>query len=442
MNIDSNAEQVLSLVTKYGAKGDLIVDQGNAISLKARDGQLEEHKVTSSRIFGLRVIKDDKVGTAYSEAADSDSLSSLVEQALTNASYATPEVHEKILANDAQLSTDDDIFCPNETATTDDRIRLALELERELASRDKVKNVPYNGIQDGVGERHVFSTEGLHASTRSRSCSVFAYALIEDGEKNAMEGSGQVARLFSDLDKTSLIEKVYQDAIDILNGEPVPSAHYDVIFNKEMQASLFGVFSVMFSGKSAKDGINPMRDKKGESIADPRLTIIDRPDLMEGFGYSLFDDEGTPTEALELIKDGTLTSLIHNSMTASYFESESTGHATRGPRSTLGVGLHQLAIKAGDADEKELYSGKYLLITDLTGMHSGANAISGEFSFGASGYLCENSERLKPVRNITVAGNFYEMLQAISLIGKTSHWNWQRSSFMPSIRFADVAISG
>ena len=97
---------------------------------------------------------------------------------------------------------------------------------------------------------------------------------------------------------------------------------------------------------------------------------------MEGFGYNLFDDEGTPTEALELIKDGTLTSLIHNSMTASYFESESTGHATRGPRSTLGVGLHQLAIKAGDADEKELYSGKYLLITDLTGMHSGANAIS------------------------------------------------------------------
>ena len=90
MSVDSHAEQILSLVTKSGAKGDLIVDQGNAISLKARDGQLEEHKVTSSRIFGLRVIKDDKVGTAYSEATDSDSLSSLVEQALTNASYATP----------------------------------------------------------------------------------------------------------------------------------------------------------------------------------------------------------------------------------------------------------------------------------------------------------------------------------------------------------------
>lgn len=442
MSVESQAEQVLALVTKAGAKGDLIVDQGNAISLKARDGELEEHKVTSSRIFGLRVIKDDRVGTAYSEAADEESLNSLVEQALINASYAAPEVHEKILGNDAQLATDDSVLCPEETATTEDRIQLALTLERELASRDRVKNVPYNGVQDGVGERHVFSTAGLHAATRSRSCSAYAYALIEEGEKNAMEGSGQVARLFSGLDKSSLIDKVYQDTISILDGEPVPSAHYDVIFDEEMQASLFGVFTVMFSGKSAKDGINPMRDKVGEAIADARLTISDRPDLVDGFGYSLFDAEGTPATAIELVKEGTLTSLVHNSMTASYFEAQSTGHATRGPRSTLGVGLHQLEISAGDADDAQLHQGKYLTLTDLTGMHSGANAISGEFSFGASGYLCENGERIQPVRNITVAGNFYNMLKNINLIGQTQHWNWQKSALMPSIRFADVAISG
>ena len=174
MTVTSHAEQVLSLVTKAGAKGDLIIDQGNAISLKAREGELEEHKVTSSRILGLRVIKDNKVGTAYSEAADPDSLSSLVEQALTNASYAAPEVHETILENDAQLETDDALLCPEETATTEDRIQMALALEQELAARDRVKNVPYNGISDGVGERHVFSTAGLHATSRSRSCSAFA----------------------------------------------------------------------------------------------------------------------------------------------------------------------------------------------------------------------------------------------------------------------------
>ncbi len=442
MNLQNQAEQVLNQVHQSGAEGDLIIDMGQAVSLKARDGELEEHKVTSSQIFGLRVIKDDRVGTAYSEASDVESLQSLVEQALTNASFAATEVHEKILANDANLVTDDSLLCPQESASIEDKITLALQLEKNLSGRDKVKNVPYNGVNDGIRERHVFSTAGLSAASRSRSCSAFAYALIEDGDKNAMEGSGQVTRLFGDIDAEQLCDKVYQDAIDILDGKPVASAHYDVIFDKEMQATVFGVFSMMFSGKSAKDGINPMRDKLGKVIADPRLHITDRPDNTDGFGYALFDDEGTATQTTPLIVEGRLESLIHNSMTASYFSTASTGHATRSPRSTLGVSLHQIEVAPGEAGKASLYDGRYLQITDLTGLHSGANAISGDFSFGASGYLCENGERIQPVRNITVAGNFYNMLNNIRLIGDQQYWNWQRSALMPTLRFADVAVSG
>lgn len=442
MSLQQRAETILNKVRAAGAQGDLIIDRGDALSLKARDGELEEHKVTSSQIFGLRVINNDRVGTAYSEAADDEALSSLVEQALVNASYAAPEIHEKILANSRELTTDDKLLCPEEQIAIEQKIDLVLKLEADLAARDKVKNVPYNGVQDGTGERHIYSTSGLHAVSKSRMCSAFAYALIEDGDKNAMEGVGQAARRFAEIDPDKLVEEAYRNTIDILDGSTVPSAHYDVIFDEETQPSVFGVFSMMFSGKSAKDGVNPMRDKLGQMIADPRLTIIDQPANMQGFGYALFDDEGTPAEAINLIGNGTLNSLIHNSMTAAHFDTSTTGHATRGPRSTLGVGLHQPEIASGDASDKDLHTGKYLLLTDLTGLHSGANAISGDFSFGASGYLCQDGNRIQPVRGITVAGNFYEMLKKIALIGETQHWNWQRSSLMPSIRFADVAISG
>ena len=77
-----------------------------------------------------------------------------------------------------------------------------------------------------------------------------------------------------------------------------------------------------------------------------------------------------------------------------------------------------------------------------TPLMSGANAISGNFSFGAAGFLCKDGERIQPVRQITVAGNFFEMLKQIRLIGGQQHWNWSRSCLMPSIRFSDVAISG
>ena len=442
MTISDQANQVIDLVKAAGASGDLIIDQGESLSLKASDGELEEYKVSSSQIFGLRVIKDGKVGTAYSEAADSDALSSLVEQALTNASFTAIEVHENILSNEVTLKTDDLVLCPAEEVSIDEKVNFALKMESDLAAKSKVKNVPYNGVQDNTTQRHIFSSAGLNAYSRSRMCAAYAYALIEQGDKNAMEGIGQAARLFTALDANDIVEKAYTHTLNILDGSPVPSGHYDVIFDEEVQASLFGVFTLMFSGKSAKDGVNPMREKLGDSIADTRLNITDQPLSTEGFGYQLFDAEGTATQSTPLIVNGTLNTLIHNSATASFFDMQTTGHAARGPKSTMGVGLHQLEISAGSASQTDLFSGKYLLLTDLTGMHSGANAISGDFSFGASGFLYEDGQLRQPVRGVTVAANFYDMLNKISLIGDKQFWNWEKSALMPHLRFTDLAISG
>ena len=442
MTISDQANQVIDLVKAAGASGDLIIDQGESLSLKASDGELEEYKVSSSQIFGLRVIKDGKVGTAYSEAADSDALSSLVEQALTNASFTAIEVHENILSNEVTLKTDDLVLCPAEEVSIDEKVSFALRMESDLAAKDKVKNVPYNGVQDNTTQRHIFSSAGLNAYSKSRMCAAYAYALIEQGDKNAMEGIGQAARLFTALDANDIVEKAYTHTLNILDGSPVPSGHYDVIFDEEVQASLFGVFTLMFSGKSAKDGVNPMREKLGDSIADARLNLTDQPLSTEGFGYQLFDAEGTATQSTPLIVNGTLNTLIHNSATASFFDMQTTGHAARGPKSTMGVGLHQLEISAGSASQTDLFSGKYLMLTDLTGMHSGANAISGDFSFGASGFLYEDGQLRQPVRGVTVAANFYDMLNKIALIGDKQFWNWEKSALMPHLRFTDLAISG
>ena len=181
MSIVSQAEQILDRVRAAGAEGDLIIDQGEALSLKAKDGALEEHKVTSSQVFGLRVIKDNRVGTAYSEAADGESLVALVDQALLNASYAAVEAHEKILANALKLETQDAQLSPIDQATVAEKIELALTIEARLAAKPMVKNVPYNGVQDSVGERRVYSTTGLEARSKARMMHCYAYALIESG---------------------------------------------------------------------------------------------------------------------------------------------------------------------------------------------------------------------------------------------------------------------
>ena len=440
--VEANAERILDRVSATGATGDLVVQEQSSLSLKAHNGELEEHKVTSTRVYGVRVVRNDRAGIAYSEAGDAAALDSMVEQAVVNAAFARVDPAEAVAAGDTTLTTDDAILCPEDPTSVEAKIEAALYLERELTARANVRNVPYNGVQDLTAERHVFATTGRTANSRNRVCSAFAYALMSDGEKDALEGTQRHARRFDEIDTAWIVDETYQRCVAMLHGEALPSRHYDVLFDVEHQADLFAVFHDMFSAKTARDGINPLRDKVGERIAVDTLTIRDAPLDANGLGYALFDDEGLATAATTLVDGGVLRTLIHNSATAAHFDVPNTRNALRSPRSSLGVGLHQLEVAAGDVDEGTLTGGEYVEIVDLAGLHSGGNPVSGDFSFGAAGFLCRDGERIRPVRNITVAGNFFEMLEKIAAIGDKQHWNPERSALMARIRFADVAVSG
>ena len=440
--VEANAHRILGKVKASGAIGDLVVQEEAALSLTAHAGELEEHKVTSTRVYGVRVVKDGRAGIAYSEAADPAALDSMVEQALVNAAFARVDPTETIAAGDTALVTDDATLCPADPTPVEAKIEAALFLERELTARDKVRNVPYNGVRDLTAQRHVFATTGRTAHSRNRVCSAFAYALVNDGDKDALEGAERHARRFDEIDTGWIVEETYQRCLAMLHGEAVPSKRYDVLFDIEHQAALLAVFHDMFSAKTAKDGINPLRDKVGERIAVDTLTIRDAPLDEDGLGYALFDDEGLPTATTTLVDGGVLRTLVHNSATAAHFDVPNTGNAARSPRSSLGVGLHQLEVVAGNVDQTSLTGGEYVEIVDLAGLHSGANTVSGDFSFGAAGFLCRDGERIRPVRNVTVAGNFYDMLNKIAAIGDTQHWNPERTARMARIRFGDVAISG
>ena len=213
MSPDKLASLIFDQVAKQGAKADLIIDQKQSLSLKANQGSLEEHSVSSTQIFGLRVIKDGRVGTAYSEADDQSSLLMMTEQALCNASFAKQEEYETILDNNNTLRSDDKLLCPEDSTDIDRKIETLLELEGELLKRDKIKSVPYNGLSESFIERQVFSSAGLNASIRQKHASLYAYALAEDGEKNAMEGHGQLTRRPAELQTQGIIETIHTNCL-------------------------------------------------------------------------------------------------------------------------------------------------------------------------------------------------------------------------------------
>ena len=81
-------------------------------------------------------------------------------------------------------------------------------------------------------------------------------------------------------------------------------------------------------------------------------------------------------------------------------------------------------IDPGDAalDELVAEAGDGLFVTDVAGLHSGVNPVSGTFSVGATGRLIEGGELGRPVREITIASDLVSMLKAVRRVGSEARW--------------------
>lgn len=442
MDTQAIAMAILERVNARGGEADLLVQQRQSLSLKASQGKLSEHAVNSSLSFGLRVVNEQCVGLASSEATDEASLDYLVNQAFENARFSESNSDERIIAASEPIAADQDALMPKCQTSIEEKIAFTLELEAMLLGKEKISSVPYNGYQEGVSDVQLLSTQGTNVRQRSRMAAAYVYPLAAEGELNAMALGAQYGRTFSQLDLRSVVDSAYQEVVALLPGSPVKTGRYDVVFSADMQHSLMQVFMMMLSGKAAKDGINPWRNKLADMVADDRITIMDNPHNIEGLGYSTFDSEGSATQTTTFVARGRLETLAHNSVTARHFGVPNTRHAARGAASSLGVSVHQLFVPAGPDSQKQLVVDRYLEVTALDGLHSGTNPISGEFSCGASGFLWENGTRVQAVRGITVAGNFYKMLNNIVAVGNQTRWDRSKESCMATIRFADLAISG
>lgn len=442
MSIEQIAEQLLSWAQAKGAQADLIVERKRDFSVMVSAGAVEKQQASQSQIFGLRVLKEGKAGIAYSEATGEQAMSRLLENALVSARFATPDAHQTLVTSGSKLSS------PGELVQTDrwslqQKLDKAVVLEAALLAHKEITSVPYNSLGEHNIEKYVFNTAGLQATHNERVAYAYVAPIAKVGDANAMLSQSTAGRHFDELAFDRLIKQGASQVIELASAKSLTSGRYDVVFATDKLSSMLGYFLAAASAKAVKDGVSPWQNQLQQGVASELLTVIDDPLNQQGLGFRTFDDEGYATQRTMVIEQGVLKHYLHNQTTANYLGQKPTGNGIRGARGNANVGWHQLSVAPGEATAADVQQGDYLEITDLTGLHSGANVISGDFSFGASGYLCRNGERLHAVRGFTLAGNFYQMLrQQLACISQVGAWTSQRSAWLPSIRWTDVAISG
>lgn len=438
------AEKAIQMALDCGAEMcDVIGARGSSFSLTAQEEKIDKYKVSSSQAMGIRVIKDQKVGLSYTESLDDEALSTMSKQAVEVSNYGGEDEFQRIDdAKETIIETHPNLYQQDET-DIQDKIKMTLELEAAVKrGGDKVKNSPYNGYGDGESEQVYVNHLGAYCYHRERSFSCYTSALTEFKGRQAMYGHSMVGRTFKELDPQICGDNALKYAIALLDGTAIATGKYDVIFAPDELDQLLGCFFSCFSGRAAMEDKSKFKDRLGDSVADPRLSLFDRPQYKEGFYYSSFDDEGMPRQDLSLIEGGILKNFYHNTCTARYFKCKTTGHGARSPKGGLGVSGTQIVIGKGDTSDTDIEAGRFLKVIGLKGLHSGTNAISGQFSLAVDGILMADGKVEQFVRDVTISGNFFSLLKQIEGIGTAVLANSSRSFFAPSIRFGGLSVAG
>lgn len=404
------------------ADAEVFYSQSENFSVKAYKGEVDDYTSTNQRGLSLRVMQDGRTSYAFTEAFDEVAADYIVAAAKENLSILDADDMPALFEGGATYP--DVPQAPADHITTEQKIALAKQMEAvALAADPDVTDSQYNTVATGSGVMQIQNTRGLKVSHASRSAVAYLDVFAKNGERIS---SGFAYRMGTnaDFDGAALANEAVEEALAYRGAKSAPSGKTKVAFRALAFADLLETFSSIFSGESAQKGLSLFKGKVGQTVASPLISLIDDPLMQGGIASAPFDAEGVPTKTKKVVDAGVLTTLLHNRKSAMKDGVESTGNASKGSYAApLGISPVQFHVAPGQTQDVLADMQNGILITDMQGMHAGANAASGDFSLAAKGFLIEDGKKVRAVDGITVAGNFYQLLKDVQAVGTDLTFN-------------------
>lgn len=436
------ARRLMAIAMDRGCDGaEVCVNQSDEFSAGVLEGEVDDYTVSSSFGLGIRVQKGGRNGYAYTEAMDDPE--GFVAEAIDNAETVRSEdIHP--MAEPAEYPEIPQKADALKDMDEGEKIELCKALEREAKRCDgRVKRVAYCKVVTAGGSFRIYNTLGLRAERRDRVSCCYVEPVLEDSGQMrdgfAFRADGEA------LDIAGCAREAVDEAIAALDPAPVAPGRYDIILRSDAMASILGAFAGMFSADAAQKGLSPLAGREGEDIAAGCVTLMDDP--LHPVNPSPFDDEGTPSVAKAVIHNGRLETLLHNLKTARKAGVKSTSNGGRSSAgSPVGVRITNFYIAPGEGTLGQLIGelGDGLLITDFSGLHAGVNPVSGKFSVLCKGRLIRGGRDVRAVNEITLSGDFIELLKSIVRVGGDLRFSMPGGSCVgsPSVLVRGAVISG
>ncbi|MEH3045677.1 TldD/PmbA family protein [Sphingomonas adhaesiva] len=407
------AHDIVRRATAAGADAaDAVFAAHASTDVSVRLGKLEDVGRSEGEDLGLRVFVGQRSASVSTSDLSSAAMDALVERAVAMAREAPEDrwaglaPKERLLHGAAPL-----LDLADHAAVTPLELR-----EAAMAAEDAARAVAGVTNSEGGGASAASSvwalatSHGFAGAYATTGYGLSASVIAGEGAGMQRDYAHHSSRHHARLDTPDAIGRLAGErAVARLNPARIASGAMPVVFDPRVGASLIGHLISAISGGAITRRTSFLLDAMGTAVFAPGITILDDPQRPHGLRSRPFDGEGLPVGPAAIVSDGMLETWLLDSASARQLGLEPTGHAARGIAGAPGVSSSNLYMGAGKVPVATLIGdiARGVYITELIGQ--GVNAVTGDYSRGAAGFLIENGEITRPVAELTIAGNLKAM---------------------------------
>ncbi|MBP6798355.1 MAG: metalloprotease PmbA, partial [Luteimonas sp.] len=422
--LEALSARLLEACRAQGAsQAEVSCSEERGLSVNVRMGEVETVESTRDRGIGVTVYFGRRKGSASTADLRDSSLEATVAQACAIAKF-TEDDDAAGLADAERMARPGPDGWPDFDDWHPWRIdadrAVDLALACEAAGRDadaRIANSDGASVSTGESLGVYANSHGFVGAERGTHHSIGCALIAGAGEDMRRDGWYSVALAEGDLESPAAIgRKAAQRTLARLRPRTLATGEYPVLFTAEMARSLVGHLLGAISGGALYRRASFLLDSAGTRLFPEWLSMREDPFLRRGFRSAAYDNEGVATRASMLVDGGVLQRYLLGSYSARRLGLESTGNAG---------GVHNLEVAANAGrpgsgagtgfDDLLRGMGRGLVVTELMGQ--GVNAVTGDYSRGAAGFLVEGGQIAHPVDGVTIAGNLRDMFLGIEAVG-------------------------
>ena len=442
-------DRILAMATKGGATvAECLLRSGAELSARVRLGKAELVEEAAHRSAGLRVMKGKQVATTSTSDLTESGIQRFVSDALELVElaqedpFAGPADPAKLM--DPKTAPNLDLFDPKGGGVN---AAQAIDIAKigEQAARDfdpRISNSDGATFSRTAGGAALVLSSGFRSAYKGSYQSLSVVPVAEDEGGKKRRGYHWTAKRFLDEleDAKSVGEEAARRTLRKLGAKPVATCEVPVVFDPDTARSILGMLAGCVMGSTIWRKSSYLVGREGTEVASSLVTVVDDPLIPRAPGSRPYDGEGLASRRNVVVEKGILKTYLCDSYSARKLSRESTGNAARGGSAGVSCSTTNFILQPGTDSNEAIVKGTKsgLYVTDMMGF--GFNAVTGDFSRGASGFWIENGELAFPVSEVTISLNVDELWKRIDAVG--SDLDLRTATAAPTIRVAKMTVAG